>query len=142
MNKLKEKFRLNGLPYTLLKRNEKVALCGIGSTCTDEILHYEVDVIYIRKDRFGEREHIAKNDDFGRDRSRCYKRKDLADKYFDQLTTKLMNGRNLSQGVPKSIAGVEQNTEVILTINWDSLCTPDIKNDVIPCLNDRGELGL
>lgn len=109
MNKLKEKFRLNGLPYTLLKRNDVVALYGMGGTCTDEILHYEVDVIYIRKDRFGEREHIAKNDDFGRDRSRCYKRKNLANKYFDQLTTELMNERNLSQGEAKSIAGVKEH---------------------------------
>ena len=30
MNKLKEQFRLNSLPYTLLKRNDKVALYGIG----------------------------------------------------------------------------------------------------------------
>lgn len=50
MKKLKESFRLNGLPYTLLKRNDVVALYGIGGTNTDEILHYEVDIIYIRKD--------------------------------------------------------------------------------------------
>jgi hypothetical protein len=30
MKILKEHFRLNGLPYTLLKINEKVALYGIG----------------------------------------------------------------------------------------------------------------
>lgn len=113
MKTLKAKFRLNGLPYTLLKRNKVVALYGIGGTYTDEILHYEVDVIYIRKDRYGEREHIAKNDDFGRDRSRCFIRKDLANIYFDKLTTELMNERNLSQGVSKSIAEVEENTGVI-----------------------------
>ena len=42
MKKLKESFKLNGLPYTLLKRNEVVALYGIGGTYTDKILHYEV----------------------------------------------------------------------------------------------------
>ena len=113
MKTLKTSFRLNGLPYTLLKRNEFVALYGIGGTYTDKVLHYEVDIIYIRKDRYGEREHIATNDDFGRDRSRCFNNKDLAYKYFDELTTNLMKERNLSQGVPKVIVGVEENVEVV-----------------------------
>lgn len=113
MKTLKAKFRLNGLPYTLLKRNEVVALYGIGGSLTDEILHLEVDVIYIRKDKYGEREHIAKNDDFGRDRSRCFARSDLADKYFDKLSTELRKERNLSQGVAKSIAGVGENALVM-----------------------------
>ena len=75
MKILKPHFRLNDLPYTLLKRNDKVALYGIGGEFKDEILHWEVDIIYIRKDKYGEREHIAKNDDFGRDRSRCFNSK-------------------------------------------------------------------
>ncbi len=109
MKILKTQFRLNGLPYTLLKRNEVVALYGIGGTYTDEILHFEVDVIYVRKDKFGEREAIADNDTFGRDRSRCFKNKDLAYQYFDKLTAELLKERNLSQGVSKSVAGVEEN---------------------------------
>jgi hypothetical protein len=113
MNKLKAKFRLNCMPYILLKRNEVVAMYGISGTDTNEISHYEVDVIYIRKDMYGEREHIAKNDDFGRDRSRCYTRKDSADKYFEKLTTELMNKRNLSQRVSKSLAGVQENASGI-----------------------------
>ena len=108
MNKLETKFRMNGLPYTLLKRNDKVALYGIGGEYTDKILHREVDIIYIRKDQYGEREHIAKNDDFGRDRSRCFMSEKLALEYFDKLTS------ILSQGVVKSIAGVDQNTEVMV----------------------------
>lgn len=108
MNILKSKFRINGLTYTLLKRNDFVSMYGICGAFTDEISHYEVDVIYIRKDRFGEREHIAKNDDFGRDRSRCFRKKDIANKYFDKLTTVLINERNLSQGVAKSLAGSEE----------------------------------
>ena len=52
--KILKTFRINELPYTLLKRNEVVALYGIGGTFTDEILHYEVDIIYIRKDKYGE----------------------------------------------------------------------------------------
>ena len=78
MKTLKNHFRLNSLPYTLMKRNEKVALYGIGGEHTDEILHWEVDLIYIRKDRYGEREHIADNGQFGRDRSRCFRNEKLA----------------------------------------------------------------
>jgi len=113
MKILKTQFRMNGLPYNLLKRNEVVALYGIGGTYTDEILHYEVDVIYIRNDRYSERESIADNDSFGRDRSRCFKNKDLAYEYFDNVSAELMKGRNLSQGVSKSVAGVEENVEVM-----------------------------
>jgi hypothetical protein len=114
MKKLKTSFRLNGLQYTLLKRNDVVALYGISGTYTDKIIHYEVDVIYIRRDKYGIRESIAKNDDFGRDRSRCYNSKVQAEDYFDELTVELRMERILSQGVPESIAGVDQNTEVIL----------------------------
>jgi len=53
MKILKPGFRLNGLPITLLKRNEVVALYGISGEFTDEILHREVDIIYIRKDKYG-----------------------------------------------------------------------------------------
>jgi len=101
MKPLGAKFRLNGLSYTLLKRSDVVGLYGIGGTNNEKISYYEVDVIYIRKDKYGEREHVAKNDDFGRDRSRCYKRKDLAYDYFDKLTTDLMKEKNLSQGYKK-----------------------------------------
>ena len=113
MNTLKEQFRLNSLPYTLLKRNDKVALYGIGGEFTDEILHWEVDIIYIRNDQYGEREHIATNDTFGRDRSRCFSKEATALKYYDELTAELIKERNLSQGVPKVIAGVVQNAAVI-----------------------------
>ena len=124
MKTLKTSFRLNGLPYTLLKRNDVVALYGIGGNYTDEIRHYEVDIIYIRKDKYGIREHIADNDTFGRDRSRCFAREDLALKYYDKLTTELMNERILSQGVLKSIAGVEENLEVISEYQTEMICEP------------------
>jgi hypothetical protein len=99
---------MNGLPYTLIKRNDKVALYGIGGEFTDKILHWEVDIIYSRKDKYGEREHIAKNDDFGRDRSRCFMDEKLALEYYDKLTS------DLPLGVVKAIAGVDQNTKAIL----------------------------
>jgi hypothetical protein len=98
---LKTSSRLNGLPYTLLKRNEGVALYGIGGTYSNEINHYEVDIIYIRKDKYGERESILSNEQFGRDRSRCFRDEKLALKYFDLLTLKLY------QGVLKVVSGVQ-----------------------------------
>jgi len=51
-----------------------VALYGIGGTYSDEILHWEIDKIYIRKDQFGERESIPTNERFGRD-LRCFIKK-------------------------------------------------------------------
>lgn len=112
MKTLKKCFRLNGLPYTLLKRNEVVALYGIGGTYSDSILHYEVDKIYIRKDQYGEREAIATNEKFGRDPGRCFNSEDSALKYFDVLTVRL-NKLNLCQGVLKVVTGVEENLEAI-----------------------------
>ena len=52
MKTLKTQFRLNGLPYTLIKRNDKVALYGIRGEFKDKILHWEVDIIYIRNDKY------------------------------------------------------------------------------------------
>jgi len=92
METLKAKFNMNGLPYTLIKRNDKVGLYGIGGEYTDKILHREVDIIYTRKDKYGKREHIAKNDDFGRDRSRCFMSEKLALEYYDKLTSILSQG--------------------------------------------------
>jgi hypothetical protein len=113
MKTLKTTFRLNGLPYTLLKRTDVVAPYGIGGTYSDEINHYEVDIIYPRKDKHGEREHIAKNYGFGRDRSRCFAKENLALKYYDELTSELMVERIQSQGILKAIAGVRQKDEVL-----------------------------
>jgi len=108
MKELRTSFRLNGLLYTLLKRNEVVALYGIGGTYTDEILHWEVSKIYIRKDKYGIRESIPTNEQFGRDLSRCFMDEAKALKYYEELTSRL----KLSQGVAKVVTGVAQNTEV------------------------------
>lgn len=108
MKQLKKSFRLNGLPYTLLKRNEAVALYGVGGTYTDKISHWEVCKINIRKDKYGERESIPTNEQFGRDLSRCFNNEVSAYSYFDELTGRL----NLSQGVPKVVTGIEESTEL------------------------------
>ena len=102
MNTLKEKFRLNGLPYTVLKRNEYVALYGIGGTYTDKILHYEVCKIYIRQDKYGIRESLQANERFGRDLSRRFNDGISANKYLDEFTARL----KLCQGVPEVVSEV------------------------------------
>jgi hypothetical protein len=88
-----------------------VALYGICGTYTDGTLHYEVDIICIRKDKYGEREAIADNENFWGDRSKCFIRKDLAYKYYEKLTADLRREKNLSQGVLKVITGVEETIE-------------------------------
>jgi len=103
MKELVQSFRLNGLQYTLMKRDEYVALYGLSGEYTDKVISYEVDIINIRKDQFGEREHIAANSDFGKDRSRCYNNEQKALEYYDGIKTILREERNLSKGVPKSI---------------------------------------
>jgi len=61
MKTLRTSFKLNDLLYTLLKRNDVVALYGIGGTHTDKILHYEVSRICIRDDKYGIRGNYFKN---------------------------------------------------------------------------------
>ena len=120
MKRLKERYRLNGLPYTLLKRNDVVALYGIGGTYTNEIILYEVCKIYIRNDKYGIREAIPSNERFGRDLSRSLKNFESALKYFDELTTKL----KLSQEGHKVVSGVEENVLVIPEVRLlIELCT-------------------
>jgi endonuclease III-like uncharacterized protein len=120
LDKLKEKFRLNGLPYTLLKRNEVVALYGIGGEYNDEILHWEVDKIYIRKDKYGIREALPTNEKFGRDLRRCFMNEEKALNYFDTLTTILNQGK----GVAKVVTGVQENAEVIPEYSLVEICDP------------------
>jgi|GEM_PF-2790280 len=127
MKTLKTKFRMNGLSYTLLKRNEVVAMYCIGGTYTDEILQWEVDKIYIRKDKYGIREALRTNEKFGRDLSRCFMDEKLALRYFDELTNRL----NLSQGVPKVVSGVKENDEVIVQYHFHRYMTTVTNNDVI-----------
>jgi hypothetical protein len=64
------------------------------------------------------REAIADNENFGRDRSRCYINYDTALEYYDKLTYDLSQERIQSQGVLKVITGVQQNDEVISEVNF------------------------
>lgn len=104
MKPLNAKFKRNGQSYTLLKRNEVVALYGIGGTYTDEILCYEVSRIYIRNDKYGLRESIPSNERFGRDSSRSFTDIESANIYFEKLTTRL----KLSQKGPKVVSELQR----------------------------------
>lgn len=95
-----------GLYYTLVKRNEKVAMFGIGGNYTDGIRHLEICKIQIRDDQYGIRESVPQNDLFGREGSRCFANEKLALEYFDKLSAKLC------QGMVKVVTGVAENTEV------------------------------
>lgn len=107
MERLKESFKLNKLQYTLLKRNDVVALFGIGGTYTDKAIHYEVSKIHIRKaDNYCnyDRESVPNNDQFIRDGSRCFNDLETAEYYFDKLTEKVKR----LQVVPKAVTGAKQ----------------------------------
>jgi hypothetical protein len=120
MKELEAKFTLNGLPYTLLKRNDVVALYGIGGTYTEEILHYEVSKIHVRNDQYGLRESLPSNERFGRDGSSCFNDLESANRYFDELTTRL----NLSQRGPRFMSGVQDNVLVISEYHFVSSVYP------------------
>jgi len=95
MRQLPEQFRKNELPYTLLKRNDVVALYGVGGTYTDTILHYEVCQIRHKPQRvvsghFIEAgEALPSDEQFGRDGSRAIVNHEEALTYFDELTASL-----------------------------------------------------
>jgi len=96
MKILKTHFSKNGLEYTLLKRNDKIALfqLGISSECPDG---YEVSRIYIMRPHkafgvdFEEAEIISSNDQFLFDGSGAFRNLDNALKHFDKLTNKLVH---------------------------------------------------
>jgi hypothetical protein len=108
MKLLKESFKLNGLQYTQMKRNDVVALYGISGTYTNKILHWEVSKIYTRKDKYGVRESLPTNEKFGRDLSRCYIDKEKAYRYFDTLTDLLNQGK----GMAKVVTGVKEDLKL------------------------------
>jgi hypothetical protein len=95
MRQLPGQFRKNELPYTLIKRNEVVALYGVGGTYTDKILHHEVCEIHYHQERevFGRileaGEALASDEKFGKDGSRAIVNREEALIYFDELTIRL-----------------------------------------------------
>lgn len=86
---LKEHFIKNGLPYTFIKRNDYVCLYGIGGTYTDKVICYEVLKIQVRNDKYGIREALPSNEQFGRDGSASFISLKQAEKYYTLLTDAL-----------------------------------------------------
>lgn len=93
MEKLKESFSRKNLGYTLLRRNDLLAIFGVSGTFTDDILHYEVVMIRIRDDQYGHRESVPSDEEFGKTKpDRHFQKMDEALSYFDEWTVKLMQG--------------------------------------------------
>ena len=95
MERLKTTFTKNGLPYTLIQRNDVVALYGVGGSFTDEILHYEVLKIIQNPDtKFRDKilpawESLPGNEQFGKEGSLAFPDLDQSNRYFDTLTERL-----------------------------------------------------
>ena len=111
MKTIQKHFRKNGLDYTLLKRNDKVALFLLGPAAYPD--GFEVSRIYIMKSHkafgveFEETEKISTNDQFITDGSGAFRDINCALKHFDKLTAKLEHQFNVT---PKMAV----NTEVIV----------------------------
>jgi hypothetical protein len=93
----------NDLPYNLIKRNEHVAMYGVGGTYYPNDLHYEVvRIIHVQpKVLFGkvqpEHEALPSNERFGKEGSRAITERKRAETYFQELTQKLKS----KNGAPK-----------------------------------------
>ena len=101
MKPLRDSFRKNGLPYTLIKRNEKIALFGVCGCHTNEFIHFEVCRIHIVNNEFiGHREVIIGNEQFGKEGSLAFNSQDEALNYYGELSKQLnVSDKTLRQGV-------------------------------------------
>ena len=97
MKILKTKFRKNDLFYTLICRNDKVALYETRQEKDMARCHYEVARIYIRPAHtaigvdFEEAEVLTSNEKFSYDGSGAFIKKDNAIKHFNELSVFLAN---------------------------------------------------
>jgi hypothetical protein len=111
---LLESFSKNGLPYRLIKRNNVVALYGVGGTYYPTEQHYEViRIIQVpEKNLFGKtipaHEAIPGNGLFGREGSRSIVYLERAEDYFLELTDKL---KSRNEG-PNDLSMEENSTQV------------------------------
>jgi hypothetical protein len=98
MKILKTHFRKNDLYYTLICRNDKVAMNETRQNDDSDLCHYEVARIYIRPvyTAFGvdfeETEVLTSNDQFYYDGSGAFIKRDNAMKHFLQLSKELYRG--------------------------------------------------
>jgi len=99
MKILKTEFRKNGLDYTLLKRNDKVALFQLGLLPDPD--GCEVCRIYVMRQHrafgvdFEESEIITSNDQFLTDGSGAFRNLNDALKHFYKLSNKLVRHENV-----------------------------------------------
>jgi hypothetical protein len=108
---LKAIFKFNKLLYTLLKRNEYVALYGIGGTADIEAERFEVFKILIHSDESGVIELVPSNSDIQLRESqlKCFNDFKSALKYFNRLAARI----KLYHRILKVITGVEENVEAV-----------------------------
>jgi hypothetical protein len=98
MKLLKTHFRKNDLYYTLICKNDKVAIYETRQEKDSDRCHYKVTRIYIRSAHialnvdFEETEVLTCNDQFFYDESGAFIKKDNAMKHFLQLTKELYRG--------------------------------------------------
>jgi hypothetical protein len=98
MKILKTHFRKNDLYYTLICRNDKVAMYETRQDKNSSRCHYEVARIYIRPAHkafgvdFEEAEVLTSNDQFFYDGSGAFIKKDNAMKHFLQLSKEFYRG--------------------------------------------------
>jgi hypothetical protein len=95
MKILKTQFRKNDLYYTLICRNDKVAMFETRQEKDSDRCHYEVTRIYIRPAHtafnvdFEKAEVLTSNDQFFYDGSGAFIKMDNAMKHFIQLSKEL-----------------------------------------------------
>jgi hypothetical protein len=100
MKILKTQFRKNDLFYTLICRNDKVAMYDTIQEKDSDRCHYEVTRIYISPAHtafdvdFEEAEVLTSNDQFFYDGCGSFIKKDNAMKHFLQLSKELYCGEN------------------------------------------------
>jgi hypothetical protein len=107
MKELKTHFNKNGLDYTLIKRNAKVALFRLGPESYPD--GYEVCRVYKMRPHkafgveFEESEVISSNSQFIEDGSGSFR--DLRDAYrhFDKLTASVIRQLNVDEISPSDI---------------------------------------
>jgi hypothetical protein len=121
MKKLQMTFRKNGLNYTLLKRNDKVALFeldfGVSGYEVSRIHHQPESVICGRTIEAGE--VLASNEVFGSEGSKAFSSsgKKRAETYFDALTASL----NLPDPSDTLRDSDEISPEVVSDIDTDEI---------------------
>jgi hypothetical protein len=110
MAPIKAIFKFNKLLYTLLKRNEYVALYGIGGTPEKEAERFEVFKIIIDNDDSGIIESLPSNDpvQIRENYLQCFNDFESALNYYDELTYNL----KLYQGVSKVVTGLTKEIKM------------------------------